>query len=60
MFSTLSTVFSAVIGFVGQFVTALTSTDGALEGLQELFLLGVAIALISFCVGLARRIIWGS
>lgn len=60
MFATLGTVFTAVIGYIGQFVTALTAESGALGGLQELFLLGVAIALISFCVGLARRIIWGA
>lgn len=60
MFTTLSTVFTSVIGFVGEFITALTTESGALAGLQELFLLGVAIALISFCVGLARRIIWGA
>lgn len=60
MFATLGSVFSSVLGFIGEFVTALTTSGGDLAGLQELFLLGVAIALVSFCVGLARRIIWGA
>lgn len=60
MFTTLGTVFTSVIGYVGQFVTALTSETGQLGGLQELFVLGIGISLLMVCAKLVRKITWGA
>lgn len=60
MFTTLGNVFTSVIGYIGEFVTALTSTDGQLAGLQELLLLGVGISLVMVAAKLVRKIMWGA
>lgn len=60
MFATLGSVFTAVIGYVGEFVTALTTTGGELAGLQELFVLGIGISLLMVCAKLVRKITWGA
>lgn len=60
MWTTLQTVFTSVIGFVGTFVSELTSTDGQLAGLQELILLGVGISLVMVCAKLVRKVMWGA
>lgn len=60
MFTTLGTVFTSVIGYVGQFVTALTAESGQLGGLQELFVLGIGISLLMVCAKLVRKITWGA
>lgn len=60
MFETLGSVFTQVITWAGQFVTALTSTSGALSGLQELFVLGIGISLLMVCAKLVRKITWGA
>lgn len=60
MFTTLGTVFTQVITWVGQFVTALTTSGGALAGLQQLFVLGIGISLLMVCAKLVRKITWGA
>lgn len=60
MFEALGTVFTQIIGFVGQFVDALTTTDGELAGLMTMFLIGIGISLVSWCVAMTRRIVWGA
>lgn len=60
MWATLSTVFTSVIGWAGEFVTALTSEGGDLAGLQQLFVLGIGISLLMVCAKLVRKITWGA
>lgn len=60
MWNTLSTVFTSVIGWVGEFVTALTTESGSLSGLQELFVLGIGISLLMVCAKLVRKVTWGA
>lgn len=60
MFDTLGSVFTQVITWVGQFVTALTTAGGALAGLQQLFVLGIGISLLMVCAKLVRKITWGA
>lgn len=60
MWETLSTVFTSTIGWVGEFVTALTTEGGQLSGLQELFVLGIGISLLMVCAKLVRKVTWGA
>lgn len=60
MLTQLSTLFTQVITWIGEFVTALTSTDGALADLLPLFLVGIAISLTMVITKLIRRTTWGA
>ncbi len=60
MFAQMSTVFTQIITWIGEVVTALTSDSGALSGLQELFLLGIGISVVMVAVKLIRKITWGA
>lgn len=60
MMEALGTVFTAVIGFVGQTVTALVSSSGELKDLLPLFCLGVGVSLFGICFKNIRRICWGA
>lgn len=58
MLETLSEIFTQVIAWIGQFVTALTS--GTLSGLLPLFVIGIAISLAMVIMKLIRMVTWGS
>lgn len=60
MLAELSTIFTQVITWVGQFVTALTSEGGALNGLLPLLVIGIGISLVMVCVKIVRKITWGA
>lgn len=60
MLAQLSTMFTQVITWIGEFVTALTATDGALSGLLPLFVIGIAISLAMVIMKLIRKVTWGS
>lgn len=55
---TLGEMFTQVITYIGQFVTALTS--GSLSGLLPLFVIGIAISLAMVIMKLIRKVTWGS
>lgn len=55
---TLTDMFTQVISYIGQFVTALTS--GGLSGLLPLFVIGIAISLAMVIMKLVRKVTWGS
>lgn len=61
MLAELSTVFTQVIKWIGEFITALTTTEtGALNAILPLFLLGLGVTLISVCARMLRSIMWGN
>lgn len=60
MIDALSSVFSQLITYVGQFITALTSQTGALKDLLPLFAIGIGISLIMVCVKIVRKVVWGA
>ena len=59
MLAQLSTMFTQVIIWIGEFVTALTG-GGALSGLLPLFVIGIAISLAMVITKLIRNITWGA
>lgn len=64
MLTHLGTVFTAVIGYFGNVVTALTdttsSTPGAFSVLLPLFLVGIACSLVLLGIKVIRKIVWGN
>lgn len=60
MLETLGSIFTEVITWVGEFVTALVTDAGALSGLLPLFLIGVSISIVMVCVRIVRKIMWGN
>lgn len=60
MISALGSAFSQMITWVGNFITALTDSEGALNGLLPLFAIGIAISLVMVCVKIVRKVVWGA
>lgn len=60
MLEAVGTGITTVIGWVGEVVDALVTTDGALGALLPLFAVGVAISAILLGVKIVRGIIWGA
>ena len=60
MLEAVGTGITTVIGWVGEVVDALVTTEGALGALLPLFAVGVAISAILLGVKIVRGIIWGA
>lgn len=60
MLTEVGSVFTQLITWMGDFLTALTATDGDLQPLLALFALGIGIALIRALIGLVRNLTWGA
>lgn len=58
MLAQLSSMFTQVIAWIGEFVTALTSGDMA--GLLPLFVIGIAVSLAMVIMKLIRKVTWGA
>lgn len=60
MLEAVGTGITTVIGWVGDVVDALVTTDGALGALLPLFAIGIAISAIMLGVKIVRGIVWGA
>lgn len=58
MLKAISDIFTQIITWIGEFVTALTS--GSLSGLLPLFAIGIGISLAMVIMKLIRQITWGA
>lgn len=59
MVATITTGVTNVITWMGQVVSAIFGTDGALADLLPIIGIAVAISLLAFGVKIIRRIMWG-
>lgn len=60
MLTALGSAFTSIITYVGEFITSLTSSGGALSALLPLFAIGIAISLVMVCVKIVRKVVWGA
>lgn len=60
MLNAVTTGLSTVIGWVGDVVSALTATDGALADLLPLLAIGVAVSALMLGIKAIRSFIWGA
>lgn len=60
MVAAVTSALTSMIGWIGSFITALTSSSGALSELLPLFAIGIAASLCMFAMKLIRKVTWGS
>lgn len=60
MLTEIGKVFTQVIQWTGEMVTALVGTDGALKDLLPLFALGIGMSAAMFVFKLIRKAAWGA
>jgi hypothetical protein len=60
MLEAVGTGITSVIGWIGDIVTALTATDGALAPLLALFSVGIAISAVMLGVKVIKSLVWGA
>lgn len=60
MVTAVGSALTSMIGWIGDFVTALVGTQGALRELLPLFAIGIAASLCMFAMKMIRKVTWGS
>ena len=60
MLNAVTSGLTTVIGWVGEVVTSLTATDGALADLLPLLAIGVAVSALMLGIKAIRSFIWGA
>lgn len=60
MLEAVGTGITSVIGWVGDVITAMTTTEGALSELLPLFAIGIAISAVLLGVKVIKSIVWGA
>lgn len=60
LLSDIGTTLTSVIGWFGEMVTALVTTNGELNGLFPLLALGIAISLCFAGIKIVRSFAWGA
>lgn len=60
MLEAIGSALGEVISWVGQVLTALISTDGALSALLPLLAVGVAVSALMLGIKAIRSFIWGA
>lgn len=60
MLTQIGAAFTEVLGWIGEFLTSLTSESGELAPLLVIFALGVGVTLAHFCVRFIKSIMWGA
>ena len=59
MLDAVTSGITTVIGWIGDVITAITSTSGELNQLLPLYAIGIAISAILLGIKVIRSIIWG-
>lgn len=60
MIAAIGDAFTGVIGWVGEFVTALTGAEGALKDLLPVFVIGIGVSLLLLGIKVVKSMIWGA
>lgn len=60
MLEAVTSGLTSVIGWVGTFVTSLTTTAGELNALLPLLAIGVSVSALTLGIKVVRSVIWGS
>lgn len=59
IFSTLGTAMTTVLGWIGDVLSALLTTDGALSPLWPLAMVGIAFGVVRMGIGYIKSFTWG-
>jgi hypothetical protein len=60
MLEAVGTGITSVIGWIGDVITALTTTEGELAALLPLFAVGIAISAVLLGVKVIKSLVWGA
>lgn len=60
MIAAIGDAFTGVIGWVGEFVTALVGADGALHDLLPVFVIGIGVSATMLCIKAVKTLTWGA
>lgn len=60
MLEAVGSALTGVIGWTGQVIDALTTTDGALKELLPLFAIGVGVSALMLGIRAIKSFIWGA
>lgn len=60
MLDAVTSGMSSVLTWVGSVITALTSTNGALNALLPLFAIGIAISAVLLGIKIIKSVVWGA
>lgn len=60
MLEQIGTVLTQFISWIGEIVTALTTTGGDLYSLLPLFAIGIAVSVFMVAFKAIRRVTWGA
>ncbi len=60
MIEAIGSAFTGVIGWVGEFVTALTGADGVLKDLLPVFVIGIGVSLLLLGIKAVKSMTWGA
>lgn len=56
----VTSAVTSIIGYIGNVVTALFTSSGALNALLPFFAIGIACSVILFAVKGIRSLVWGA
>lgn len=60
MIQAISSAFTGVIGWVGEFVTALVGAEGSLSELLPVFAIGVGVSVLMLGIKAVKSMTWGA
>lgn len=60
MLDAVTSGMSSVLSWVGSVITALTTTNGALNALLPLFAIGIAISAVLLGIKIIKSVVWGA
>lgn len=58
--SAVTDALSSVFGWIGKFISQLTTDSGSLNALLPLFAVGIAISVILLGIKIVKSIVWGA
>lgn len=60
MLENIGTALTEVISWIGQVLTAITGTDGALKDLFPILAVGIGVSVVMMVVKVIKRFAWGA
>lgn len=60
MIEAIGSAFTGVIGWIGEFIGALVSTDGALKEMLPVFAIGVGVSVLMLGIKAVKSMTWGA
>lgn len=60
MLENIGTALTEVISWIGQVLTAITATDGALKDLFPILAVGIGVSVVMMVVKVIKRFAWGA